>query len=288
MTASTLYCIAAYALAIVVAVAVGYSLGDAHPLAIVAGADIAATIVVFAFSVAFSNSSFYDPYWSVGPIVIAVYLTATPVAMDVSLIRQVLVVSLVTLWGVRLTYNWHRSWSGLEHEDWRYRDFRDKTGRAYWLVSFAGIHMFPTLIVFLGCVALYPALSTGTRPIGLLDCAAALLTAGAIWIEATADRQLHHFKQGEKQPGDTLETGLWAWCRHPNYLGEILFWWGLWLFALAADPDYWWTGVGALAITIMFRAVSLPLIDEHMKRNRPEHAAYIERTSAILPRFRRS
>ena len=96
----------------------------------VAIADVAATIVVFAFSVVFNNSSFYDPYWSVAPMVIVASLAACSPGHSAGGARNAVVVLLVFAWGLRLTYNWARGWSGLAHEDWRYVDLRRQFGRA--------------------------------------------------------------------------------------------------------------------------------------------------------------
>jgi steroid 5-alpha reductase family enzyme len=161
-------------------------------------------------------------------------------------------------------------------------------GSLYWPVSFLGIHMMPTLLVFAGCLALYPALATGDRPLGALDLAATALTASAIWLEGTADNQLRRFRLAGPAPTDILESGLWARCRHPNYLGEILFWWGLYLFALAADPASWWTGVGAVSITLLFRFVSLPMIEGRMLDRRPTYARRVDTTPLLIPRLRGS
>lgn len=273
----------AYAVALAVAVLTGLWLEDRHPVAVAASADVAATLVVFAFSYAFRNSSFYDPYWSVVPPVIAVYWAVGPGSVVGEPARQLLVFALVAAWGARLTWNWWRGWTGLHHEDWRYRDLQEKTGRAYWLVSLLGIHLFPTVQVFLGCLALYPAAVSG-RPLGALDALAAVVTGGAIALEALADRQLHRFRRSRPAPDAVLESGVWAWSRHPNYLGEIGFWWGLWLFALAADPAWWWTAVGPLAITVMFWLVSLPMIETRMLERRPGYADVQRRVPILLPR----
>ena len=200
--------------------------------------------------------------------------------------RVGIVLALVTIWGARLTSNWARGWRGLDHEDWRYVDLRQKYGRWFWPISLAGIHLIPTIVVFLGCLPLYPAL-TSTTPLGPLDALAVAVTGGAIWIEARADNQLRRFVRGGPAPGAILSEGLWALCRHPNYLGEMGFWWGLFLFALAADPAAWWTGVGALSITVMFRVVSLPMIESRMLARRPDFAAHAEGTSMVIPWFPR-
>lgn len=284
---SILVCVASYAIAAGVAIAVVYALGDSSPILIAGCADIAATFVIFAFSTVYRNSSLYDPYWSVAPIPIVLYWSFSPVVRGVNGIRQVLAATLVTIWAVRLTYNWLRRWEGLTHEDWRYSDLREKTGRWYWLVDLTGIHLFPTLQVFLGCLALYPALSVGTNPLGVVDGIAVLITSGAIWIEATADKQLHRFLSGEKRPGEILNRGLWAYSRHPNYFGEILFWWGLYLMGLAADPSYGWTVIGPLSITLMFAFISIPMIDKRSLERRPDYADHMKNVSACIPWFPR-
>jgi steroid 5-alpha reductase family enzyme len=277
---------AAYLAALVVAALVVRWAGpDAHPLRAVAYADLAATLVVFAVSVLVDNSSAYDPYWSVAPMAIAPWLAAHPAAAGAPLARRALVISLVTLWGLRLTYNWARGFEDLGHEDWRYVDLRRKSGRAYWLVSLAGIHLLPTVMVYLGCLALYPAL-TSPRPLGPLDALAAVVTLGAIVIELVADEQLRAFRK-ERREGEILARGLWAFSRHPNYFGEVSFWWGLFLCALAADPAQWWSGAGALAITLLFVFASIPMLDKRSAARRPEYAEHMKRVSALVPWFPR-
>jgi steroid 5-alpha reductase family enzyme len=283
-TKSFLVCAAAYAVALCVATVTALSVPTQDPVWIAFWADVAATVAIFGFSVAYDNSSFYDPYWSVAPIAIAFYWAFHPAGLEGPWARQALVLGLVSAWGLRLTWNWARGWEGLSHEDWRYVDKRRQTGRLYWLVSFGGLHMMPTLLVFAGCLAIVPALMTGTRPLGPLDAAATLVTGLAIWLEATADAQLRRFRLSGPPAEAILETGLWARCRHPNYLGEILFWWGLFGFALAAAPGSWvWTGAGALAITLLFRFASLKLIDDRMLERRPGYKRRMETVPALLP-----
>lgn len=214
----------------------------------------------------------------IAPALVASAASGVPVA------RQALVTALVLFWGARLTFNFARGWEGLRHEDWRYVAVREKAGRAYWVVSFVGIHAMPTLWVFLGCLSLIPALATGTRPLGLLDGVAAGVTAGAIALETVADEQLRSFRRSNPAPGRTLEQGLWALSRHPNYLGEISFWWGLYLFALAADPSAWGCVAGPLSITLLFALVSVPMLDRRSLARRPGYAEHMARVPGILPR----
>lgn len=281
-----LVCAVAYLAATGAALLTARSMADSHPLLVLLAADVAATVVVFLFSLGADNSSIYDPYWSVVPPVIALYWALRPeAAADVE--RQVIVGGLVLAWAVRLTFNWIRRWEGLGWEDWRYTDFRTQWGRLYWPGSFFGIHLVPTLIVYLACLPLWPAMAVGPRPVGILDLLAALVTGGAIWLETVADRQLHRFLQGPARDR-TLASGVWAWSRHPNYLGEVLFWWGLWLFGLGADPAFWWTVIGPLVMTALFVFISVPMIDRRMLARRPDYAARLERVPALLPRLVRN
>ena len=127
----------------------------------------------------------------------------------------------------------------------------------------------------------------GTGPLGMLDGVASVIIFGAIWIEATADKQLYKFLRGKKKPGEILNKGLWAYSRHPNYFGEIMFWWGLHLLGLAADRSYWWTAIGPLSITLMFLFISIPLIDKRSLERRPHYTEHMKRVSACIPWFPR-
>ncbi len=270
-----------YLVAIGIPMAFGRIFGDGHPVRVAGVGMVIATLVIFVVSRAANNSSMFDAYWSVAPPVVALYFTAIAVA-DVPVARQALVLLLVFAWAVRLTANWARGWPGLGHEDWRYTEMRTN-GRPYWVQSLFGLHLFPTLEVWLGCLSLYPALAVGTDAVGPLDVVAVLVTGGAVLLEHTADEQLRSFNR-TKAPGDICDVGLWSWSRHPNYLGEQLFWWGLWLFGLAADPSWWWTVIGPLALTTMFLAASIPMLERRSAERRPGWDDYCRRTSMLIPR----
>ena len=277
----------AYAAALAVAAALALALAGRHPILVAAVADLAATGVVFAFSAVLDNSSLYDPYWSVAPIPIALYWASGPGSALASRGRQILLLALLCAWGVRLTANWVVRWRGLSDEDFRYREIRRRTGKLYWPASFLSIHLLPTAWVFLALVPAFPALGGPGRPLGLLDCAAALVATSAILLEAVADLQLRRYLRHRTDPAGILESGLWAVFRHPNYLGEVLFWWGLFLFGLAADPGWAFAAVGAAAITCLFAFVSIPWMDRRMLAGHPAWKRHMETTPVLLPRPRR-
>ncbi|HVH97634.1 MAG TPA: DUF1295 domain-containing protein [Enhygromyxa sp.] len=275
-----------YVVALLAAIVGAYltaAAGYDSPIVQLAVADLVGTLVVFGFSVKYDNSSVYDAYWSVAPIVLVSYLAWLGASQSAAIVRVVLVVALVWLWGVRLTHNWARGWTGFEHEDWRYRDMRAQTNKLYWLVSLLGIHLFPTVIVFLGCLPLFVITLEPGRPLGWIDGVAALVTGAAVYLELLADNQLRDYTLHRKRPGETMTEGIWAWSRHPNYLGETCFWWGLWLFGVAAvGVDRWWMISGAVAVTVLFNFISIPLIERRMVARRADYADVQARVSRLL------
>jgi steroid 5-alpha reductase family enzyme len=260
----------AYAVAAAAAVAAGFASRGLGPIWAAAIGDVAATAVIFAGSALANNSSLYDPYWSIAPPFLAGHWIAVAPA-GVPPLRLAIAGGLVAVWGARLTWNWVRRWGGFSDEDWRYLDLRRSTGRAYWLVSFLGLHLFPTAIVFLACLPLHAALALPGRAPSALDALGLALGAGGIALEALADQQLHRFLRGPRDAsrgGALLEGGVWAWSRHPNSAGENLFWWGLAALGAAAGAP-WWYPAGALAISAMFVFVSVPMIERRMESRRP-------------------
>lgn len=275
----------AYIFAFFTAFWIGGVFRHSHPVYIILAADIAGTLVIYLFGRVFHNASFYDPYWSVAPPVIALFWVFGFSSGNAVILRQIIVVTLVFIWGLRLTYNWVRGWQGIKHEDWRYTDFRNKSGKWFWLVDLVGIELMPTVFVFLGCLSLYPALSAGNHPFSLLDGVAIIITAGAILLETISDEQLKSFVKNGPPPDAIMADGLWAYSRHPNYLGEVSFWWGLFFFSLAADAGYWWTIIGPVLITLLFLSISIPMMEKRLLSKRPGYADHQKRLPPLLPWF---
>ena len=250
----------------------------------VLSADILATAIVFIFSFVFKNSSIYDPYWSVAPPVIAVYLIhANPAGYD---IRQFLILGVVLFWSIRLTANWARSWQGLKHEDWRYISISGKTGKYYWVVSFLGIHLMSTIFAFLGCLPLFYTMGD-TSPLSPFEFVALLVSVSAILLEWISDEQLRSFRK-KNPPEALMKSGLWARVRHPNYLGEIMFWCGIFMFIpLDVINKSFWTGIGFLSMIFLFNFISVPLMENHNFMRRQGYAKYMKNVPALMPSLRK-
>lgn len=235
----------------------------------------ASILWLFGFSAFFGNSSVFDPFWSVAPPIYLGWLAWS--SGDVSH-RGALLLACVTIWGLRLTLNWARGFGGIRHEDWRYQQMRANAGVGWWPLSLVVVHYLPGFVVWLGCLAGVKALES-PAPLGALDIVAALICVGATGVEAVADAQLRQARM--EKPTEVVQGGLWAWSRHPNYLGEVGFWWGVWLFAVAGSVANAWTLIGPLTITLMVRLASIPLMEKRQSQ-KPGYSDYQRRVSALL------
>ncbi len=239
----------------------------------VLAADIAATLLVFVFSCVYHNASVYDPYWSVQPIAILI-ATAREFTLPAALLAF-----LILLWGVRLTLNWAYTFQGLDYQDWRYTDLQKKTGALYPLVNLFGIHMVPTLIVYSCIIPVLHVLdrTPAFRPLCLIGFLISL--SGAV-LQMTADLQMHRYRRHRETT--FIETGLWRYSRHPNYLGEIMMWWGVSLFSIALLGFSWYLCIGAAANHLMFLFISIPMAEKRQGQ-KPGFEEYKARTHLLIP-----
>lgn len=238
-------------------------------------ADLAATVATFVFSLVFQNASVYDPYWSVQPPVI---LVAFAIGKDLTLLG-ILLLTVVSFWAIRLTANWAYTFGNLTHQDWRYTMLHEKTGVFYPIINFVGIHMVPTLVVY-GCIlpgvyAIRERLSANFASV-LFLC----LSLGAAFMQGIADIQMHKFRKNRNSA--FIRVGLWKHSRHPNYLGEILMWWGIALAVVCSAPNAWYLIAGAIANTVLFFSVSIPMADKRQSR-KDGFAEYKKQTRMLLP-----
>lgn len=238
-------------------------------------ADVVATIFTFICSLFFKNASVYDPYWSVQPLVI---VGTFAIARGFNPLCILLFIA-IFFWGIRLTVNWAYTFKSLNHQDWRYTMLKEKTGKFYFFVNFTGIHMVPTLIVY-GCTL--PAVYAFENDLKLNTVSVIFIVISilAVVLQGTADIQMHSFRK--HRDGTFIRRGLWKYSRHPNYLGEILMWWGVGLCVVCAEPSAWYLLAGALANTILFLVVSIPMADKRQSK-KEGFLEYKKETRMLLP-----
>ncbi len=229
-------------------------------------ADITATVIVFIFSLVFNNASVYDPYWSVQPPVILAATIAKVCdfsELSGSLALSLLLFAVVAFWAFRLTANWAYNFESFEYQDWRYVMLRQKSGKLYGFVNFFGIHLFPTIVVYLCILPAVTVVHEGAvfQPWCIVFIAISFL---AVIFQGIADIQMHAFRNSGT--AGFIHTGLWKKSRHPNYACEILMWWGIGLASVVALGGNLILLTGATVNTLMFLFVSIPLADKHQAR----------------------
>ena len=264
-----------------------------NPILALFVADVVATIVVWGFGLLYENVSVYDPYWSVFPPV-AFLLYAFPNTISTFgpegcapgwSLSVILLLIASWYWGWRLTRNWVITFKGIGHEDWRYTKYRSLHPALFHLINFFGLNMVPTLVVF---AAMLPGLKLYENPLSFKFSSAvsfSLVFLGFIicliapTIQLIADKQSHDFRAAH--PGEVCNVGLWKHGRHPNYFGEILFWWGIWIMYVPFGGIDWYI-LGPIAMTALFLGISIPLMEQRQLANKPGYAAYKKQTRLLI------
>lgn len=256
-----------------------FSSGLMHPYWALFVADAAATVYIWILGLVYRNVSFYDPYWSVAPPAI---LTLWAVAQGCYTTSALLLLLAVWFWAIRLTYNWAVTFHGLDHEDWRYTQFRTQCHPfLFHLINFFGLNMVPTVVVFLGMLPAFGVIDIHASA-NILTVLGCLLSIGAAVLQLVADTQSHRFRAAH--PGKVCNVGVWKHGRHPNYLGEILMWWGVWImfFSLAGFSHQAWFISGPLSVALLFCTVSIPMMERRQLKSKPEYAQYRKQTRFFL------
>jgi steroid 5-alpha reductase family enzyme len=186
----------------------------------------------------------------------------------------------VGLWAARLGWHLFRR-NRREGEDPRYARWREEHGQAFWWVSLFKVFWLQAGILW---VVAWPLLVsvTASEPTGWVALGGAAVFLSGFLTEAVADAQLRAFRADPANQGEVLDTGLWRYSRHPNYFGNAVLWWGLWL--LAVDAGGWWTVFSPVVMTFLLLKVSgVSLLEEDIEERRPAYAEYVRRTSAFVP-----
>ncbi|MFW6257048.1 MAG: DUF1295 domain-containing protein [Bacillota bacterium] len=242
-------------------------------------------LVLFSYFVLFfllgtikKDNSLVDIAWGLGFVVSVLY---TLIVSDFNTVN-LLITFMVSIWGLRLSWHIFQRKLG-KPEDFRYRKWREEWNYFY-LRSFFQIYLLQGLLLF---IIVYPALTIITtsieqiRPGGYLGI---LVWFTGLAVEVISDRQLKKFLQTRSDKSKIMDSGLWKYSRHPNYFGETLVWWGIFIFALSATGNIF-TIISPLLITILLLYVSgVPLLEEHFADN-PQYQEYAEKTNKFFPWF---
>jgi steroid 5-alpha reductase family enzyme len=253
-------------------------------------------LLCFVVGEATGNVSQVDKLWSIVPVVHAWIITAQA-GYDP---RMVLMSSVATVWGVRLTYNFSRHgayqwkfWTG--HEDYRWAHVRKNPGLdtpwGWRLFHLFFICLYQNALLWLLVLPLV-VVQAAPQPLGVFDWLLAAAYVGLVAFETVADQQQWNFQQGKKREGATgryaagfICDGLWARSRHPNYFAEQSIWVTFFLFSVAATGRLNWSVAGCLLLILLFQG-SANLSEALQARKYPGYPDYQKRTPRFLPRLR--
>ena len=157
--------------------------------------------------------------------------------------QATLQLALTFLWGARLFVNFVDR-GGVRHEKSRYTEMRKNFGAAYGVISFFTVFAAQTTMMFVGCLPMFTIVRSTLISPGHSICGAIICFFG-IMIEHNADLEMDAFvklrtwKRKQKMENkEVLDTGLWGWSRHPNYCGQLMFWWGTWFASIQQGEEH--------------------------------------------------
>ncbi|MBK8965808.1 MAG: DUF1295 domain-containing protein [Saprospiraceae bacterium] len=261
---------------------------------------LAVALLCFVVSESTRNYSQVDKLWSLLPIGYVWYVAAEAGFGA----RVTLMAALVTLWGLRLTYNFARRggyhwipWKG--EEDYRWGILRENPllrNRLSWAAfNLFFISLYQNTLILLFTLPIVVAWQGQSRPLNWLDATAALLMLGFIGMETIADQQQWNFQQEKKRlrtSGATLtgeyaagfcSSGLWSRVRHPNYAAEQATWLSFYLFSVAATGRWLnWSLAGAVLLMLLFLGSS-DFSEKISAGKYPAYAEYQRRVPRFLP-----
>ncbi len=243
--------------------------------------------VLWLVSLVKRNVTVIDPFWGLG---FCIFSAALFLVAPGNLGRAVLVLAMTWIWGLR--YALHLYWRQWGHSEettyYPYKQWRREAGQGFWWVSALRV-FFPqalgTSLVGLPIViALY-------RPepshLTVLDIAGVAVWLVGVVTEGLADYQLAIFKHNPANRGKLLNQGLWAYSRHPNYFGDALVWWGLWLVSFSTPASLAAIISPAMMTFLLMRVSGVTMVEARsVIGSKPEYAEYAKHTSAFFPRPR--
>ena len=250
-----------------------------HYLLAIFIADVGATIFVWFTGLICKTASVYDPYWSLQTFFF--YLGMLIYFKNWNA-YTIIALAVIGIYSLRLTFNFIKGFHDLTYVDWRYKMLKEKSGKLFQLVNLFGICLFPTVVVYAASLPIFVYASLSLDKLSYFDLIGSIVILFGTLLELIADHQMKKFIKNRTSRSEVINIGLWKYSRHPNYLGEIIIWFGVAMILILIRPQYWYWSGGAFLNLVMFIFISIPMEEKHMLEYKPEMEKYIKNTSCLL------
>lgn len=243
--------------------------------------DTVATIVVWIAGLLVDNASVYDPYWSVVP---PFFLVWSLLIYNNWNFGNLILLGLVTIWSIRLTINWGKSFKSLMYQDWRYTLIQRYSPKLWFLSSFVCIDFFPTLVVFTNLQPIFDYFKYSSRDtFTYFVIPFYVVIIISIICQEFADCQLRAFHTNRDNTKKICNVGLWKYSRHPNYFCELVFWWCIYFIDILNNTSHWhYLLAGPVIMTCLFVFISIPMMEKRQLRKNVEEYREYQKTTSML------
>ena len=238
------------------------------------------TIIIWFIGFLIETASVYDPYWSIQTPAIYICLLIKYKNLNAG---NLIYLELILFWAIRLTYNYTKTFHDITYIDWRYKQIRETTGKFYQVVNLLGICLVPTILVYAASIPSFLFVMDDLN-IEIIQFIGYIIILISIILEMKADMDLHEFKKFRTDRNEIIRIGLWKYSRHPNYFGEICFWYGVAMVYIFCDfTKNWYYIIGAILINALFLGISIPLAEKNLRKYKVGFDEYKKNTSMLIP-----
>ncbi len=246
-------------------------------LVVNAGVIFAMMVALWLVSLSRQDVSIVDIFWGLGFVLVA---WITCLGTEAASARKWWLTLLTTLWGLRLAG--YLAWRNHgKPEDYRYRAMREAYGPRFWWISLLLVFGLQGLIMAVVSIPVQVG-QLSAQATGPLDALGILFWSVGFCFETVGDFQLARFKADPANRGQVMDRGLWRYTRHPNYFGDFLVWWGLYL--IAASGGAWWSVFSPVLMSVLLLRVSgVALLEKSLRSRTAGYEAYVRRTSSFFP-----
>ena len=257
--------------------------GLTESIIVTAITGLSVVTLTWIISIYLKDSSIVDIVWGLGFIVIAI---TNSLYFEINSIRQLLILIVVTIWGARLS-GYLAIRNANKPEDWRYQKFRQNAGDIYWLTSYFKVFLLQGAIM---CFISLPMVvifgDNNPSSLTIIDYLGVSIFFIGLLTEGIADAQMYIFKKNHASSTTkeaVLDTGLWKYSRHPNYLGEIVLWFGIGIIGFSSEYGYLSLISPLLLTFIMIKISGVSMLESELINTKPKYHEYISNTSSLFP-----